>query len=103
MYAREPVTLRELIYHKHYWSIPHGRAVDNKIIQVCYDCGKERQSPINLGPPRHDASGRQFEAEPRPVETGEQRPTGAGQHGPHSDLLAGIAKLLYRKKKLVSG
>ena len=48
------MSIRELIYHKHYWSIPHGRAHDNKIIQICYDCGKERESPINLGPREAD-------------------------------------------------
>jgi hypothetical protein len=48
------MSLRELIYHKHYWSVPHGRAGDNKIIQICYDCGKERESPINLGPAAAD-------------------------------------------------
>jgi hypothetical protein len=64
MSAREPISIRELFFHKHYWSVPHGRAADNKIIQVCYDCGKERESPIKLGPPRGDGSSGRFELPP---------------------------------------
>lgn len=26
---------------KHYWCIPH-RSVDNRLVQVCYECGAER-------------------------------------------------------------
>jgi hypothetical protein len=28
---------------RHYWCIPH-RSADNRLIQVCYECGAERQA-----------------------------------------------------------
>lgn len=36
--------------HTHYWGIPHPRSVDNKLIQVCYECGAEREVKIELRP-----------------------------------------------------
>jgi len=98
--------MRELIYHKHYWSIPHTRESDGRIIQICYDCGKERVSPINLG------SGQPLESRNQDlhptVDYGEQatpdiEPPELQQHEPHSDLLEAIAKRFYWKRKLARG
>ena len=32
--------------HAHYWGVPHPRSVDNRLIQVCYECGAEREIKI---------------------------------------------------------
>jgi hypothetical protein len=36
--------------HSHYWGVPHVRSADNRLIQVCYECGAERQVKIELRP-----------------------------------------------------
>lgn len=35
-------------YHSHYWGVPHPRSTDNKLIQICYECGAEREIKIEL-------------------------------------------------------
>jgi hypothetical protein len=40
------MSILDFLYHRHYWSLPHRRDSDNRIIQTCYDCGRERQSPL---------------------------------------------------------
>jgi hypothetical protein len=41
--------LLEMFYnHSHYWGVPHPRSVDNKLIQVCYECGAEREIKVQL-------------------------------------------------------
>jgi hypothetical protein len=40
------MSILDFLYHRHYWSLPHRRDSDNRIIQICYDCGRERQSPL---------------------------------------------------------
>jgi hypothetical protein len=37
-------------YHSHYWGIPHPRAMDNRLVQTCYECGAEREVKIELRP-----------------------------------------------------
>jgi hypothetical protein len=64
--------MRELIYHKHYWSIPHNRDSDNRIIQICYDCGKERESPIRLGSSGPEPSSGRSQARRRTLDAGDQ-------------------------------
>jgi len=95
--------MRELIYHKHYWSIPHTRESDGRIVQMCYDCGKERVSPISFGLHQPLESGSQDL--PCTVDSGEQampdlQPPELEHHRPHSDLLEAIAKRFYWKRKL---
>lgn len=34
--------------HSHYWGIPHTRSTDNRLIQICYECGAERKVRIEL-------------------------------------------------------
>lgn len=34
--------------HSHYWGIPHTRSADNRLIQICYECGAERKVKIEL-------------------------------------------------------
>jgi hypothetical protein len=29
---------------KHYWCVPH-RSAENRLVQVCYECGAERPTP----------------------------------------------------------
>ena len=36
--------------HSHYWGVPHTRITDNRLIQVCYECGAEREVKIELRP-----------------------------------------------------
>lgn len=36
--------------HQHYWGVPHPRAIDNRLIQTCYECGSERLIKIELRP-----------------------------------------------------
>jgi hypothetical protein len=39
-----------LTNHKHYWGIPHERPHDKRIIQICYECGAEREPKVDLHP-----------------------------------------------------
>lgn len=34
--------------HRHYWGVPHRRKSDGLLIQICYDCGSEREVKIDL-------------------------------------------------------
>src|ERR1041385_2062672 len=36
--------------HAHYWGVPHPRALDNRLVQTCYECGAEREVKIELRP-----------------------------------------------------
>lgn len=36
--------------HSHYWGVPHARNRDNRLIQICYECGAEREVKIELRP-----------------------------------------------------
>ena len=36
--------------HSHYWGVPHPRAKDSHLVQVCYECGAEREIKIELRP-----------------------------------------------------
>ena len=36
--------------HAHYWGVPHPRECDRNLIQVCYECGAERELRIDLRP-----------------------------------------------------
>lgn len=36
--------------HTHYWGVPHARKSDNCLIQVCYECGAEREVKVELRP-----------------------------------------------------
>jgi len=97
------MSIRELIYHKHYWSIPHCRETSNRIFQICYDCGKERESPIRLGSGEPVSSPGPLQVE-QPVETDE--PAVSTLHSGRArqpDLLDAIVNRLYAKKKLVGG
>jgi len=40
--------LHLLADHKHYWGIPHERPADKRIIEVCYECGAEREIKVEL-------------------------------------------------------
>ena len=41
--------LLEMFYnHSHYWGVPHPRSADDKIVQVCYECGAEREVKVQL-------------------------------------------------------
>ena len=40
--------------HAHYWGVPHPRALDNRLVQTCYDCGAEREVKIELRPAPYD-------------------------------------------------
>ena len=33
--------------HKHCWGVYHIRASDDRMIQICYECGAERESKID--------------------------------------------------------
>lgn len=39
-----------LTNHYHYWGVPHERPSDQRLIQICYECGAEREIKINLRP-----------------------------------------------------
>ena len=41
-----------LTNHYHYWGIPHRRPSDKQLIQICYECGAEREVRIDLCPVR---------------------------------------------------
>lgn len=42
--------LEFLTNHHHYWGIPHERQSDRQLIQICYECGSEREVKVNLRP-----------------------------------------------------
>ncbi len=42
--------IRDWFYHRHYWGIPHKREGDDRMIQICYECGKEREFRLDLRP-----------------------------------------------------
>lgn len=39
-----------LTNHKHYWGVPHKRANEDQLIQICYDCGKVRDVKADICP-----------------------------------------------------
>jgi hypothetical protein len=39
-----------LTNHYHYWGIPHERSSDKRLIQICYECGAEREIKVDLRP-----------------------------------------------------
>lgn len=45
------MSIRDWFYHRHYWGIPHRRVTDNRMIQICYECGKEREVRMDLARP----------------------------------------------------
>jgi len=45
------MSILDFLYHRHYWSLPHRSRENNRIIQICYDCGRERQSPLVIATP----------------------------------------------------
>lgn len=44
------MSIRDWFYHRHYWGIPHRREGDKRMIQICYECGKQRVIRISLSP-----------------------------------------------------
>ena len=40
------MSIRDWLYHRHYWGVPHRR--EGRVIQICYECGKEREVSIDL-------------------------------------------------------
>jgi hypothetical protein len=58
------MSIRDWFYHRHYWGIPHRRLTDNRMIQICYECGKEREIRMDLASPD------ERDAEPEDIEVG---------------------------------
>ena len=46
------MSIRDWLYHRHYWGIPHRRVTDKRMIQICYECGKEREVRMDLASPQ---------------------------------------------------
>ena len=44
------ILLSLLTNHYHYWGIPHKRGSGQQLIQICYECGAEREIKIDLCP-----------------------------------------------------
>ena len=42
------MSIRDWLYHRHYWGLPHKRQGDSRLVQVCYECGKEREVQMDL-------------------------------------------------------
>jgi hypothetical protein len=36
--------------HRHYWGVPHKEDNAQRIVQICYGCGKVRDVKIDLCP-----------------------------------------------------
>ena len=36
--------------HTHYWGLPHLSETDNRLIQICYECGAHRTVKARLVP-----------------------------------------------------
>jgi len=58
--------IRDWLYHRHYWGLPHKRAGDSRLVQVCYECGKEREVQMDLSSNDH-------EDEKGDIQTGRER------------------------------
>ena len=37
-----------LANHSHYWGMIHRSPTDSRLIQICYECGKEREVKVDL-------------------------------------------------------
>ena len=37
------------LFHKHYWGVPHNSEGNNKVVQICYECGKRREVLMGFG------------------------------------------------------
>ena len=46
--------IRDWLYHRHYWGIPHRSEGGNQIIQICYECGRVREIRIELTKQKED-------------------------------------------------
>jgi len=44
----QTMSIRDWLFHKHYWGSPHSRPSDQLIIQICYECGKQRELLVDL-------------------------------------------------------
>jgi hypothetical protein len=53
----QTMSIRDWLFHKHYWGSPHSRAGDQLIIQICYECGKQRELLVDLRPKLNQPSG----------------------------------------------
>jgi len=42
------MSIRDWFYHRHYWGLPHKREGDSRLVQICYECGKEREVQMDL-------------------------------------------------------
>jgi hypothetical protein len=42
------MSIRDWLYHRHYWGLPHRRKGDSRLVQICYECGKEREVQMDL-------------------------------------------------------
>ncbi|HVF90952.1 MAG TPA: hypothetical protein VNH22_12865 [Blastocatellia bacterium] len=42
------MSIRDWLYHRHYWGLPHKREGDSRLVQICYECGKEREVQMDL-------------------------------------------------------
>jgi hypothetical protein len=42
------MSIRDWLYHRHYWGLPHKREGDSRLVQICYECGKVREVQIDL-------------------------------------------------------
>jgi len=36
--------------HRHYWGLPHVDETENRLIQICYECGAHRRVKADLQP-----------------------------------------------------
>src|ERR1051325_9905988 len=36
--------------HTHYWGVPHRVEGEGRLIHECYECGKQRESILGMGP-----------------------------------------------------
>jgi hypothetical protein len=50
--------------HSHYWGVPHPRTADNRLIQTCYGCSKDREVKVELRPHIRAQSGTPADAVP---------------------------------------
>ena len=41
-----------LTNHTHYWGVPHPHPASQRLIQTCYECGRERELKVELRPSR---------------------------------------------------
>ena len=83
------MNIRDWLYHRHYWGLPHKREGDSRLVQICYECGKQREVQMDLSSnDREDQKG-----DLRPESDRDEQIAFTGTKRPASDIPLFISPL----------